>query len=44
MNSKISSIPQKPRRVLRPQANMPAIVDFQPYMGKVRKPGTGCIS
>ena len=21
-----------------------AIVDFQPYMGKVRKPGTGCIS
>ncbi len=27
-----------------PQANMPAIVDFQPYMGKVRKPGTGCIS
>ena len=23
---------------------MPAIVDFQPYMGKVRKPGTGCIS
>ena len=44
MNSKISSIPQKPRRVLRPQANMPAIVDFQPYMGKVRKRGTGCIS
>ena len=44
MNSKISSIPQKPRRVLRPQANMPAIVDFQPYMGKGRKPGTGCIS
>ncbi len=44
MNSKISSIPQKPRRVLRPQANAPAIVDFQPYMGKVRKPGTGCIS
>ena len=44
MHSKISSIPQKPRRVLRPQANMPAIVDFQPYMGKVRKPGTGCIS
>ena len=27
-----------------PQANAPAIVDFQPYMGKVRKPGTGCIS
>ena len=27
-----------------PQANTPAIVDFQPYMGKVRKPGTGCIS
>ena len=26
-----------------PQANTPAIVDFQPYMGKVRKPGTGCI-
>ena len=23
---------------------MPAIVDFQPYMGKGRKPGTGCIS
>ena len=23
---------------------MPAIVEFQPYMGKVRKPGTGCIS
>ena len=23
---------------------MPAIVDFQPYMGKVRRPGTGCIS
>ena len=22
----------------------PPIVDFQPYMGKVRKPGTGCIS
>ena len=44
MNSKISSIPQKPRRVLRPQANTPAIVDFQPYMGKVRRPGTGCIS
>ena len=29
---------------MRPQANTPAIVDFQPYMGKVRKPGTGCIS
>ena len=29
---------------MRPQANAPAIVDFQPYMGKVRKPGTGCIS
>ena len=27
-----------------PQANAPAIVDFQPYMGKIRKPGTGCIS
>ena len=27
-----------------PQANAPAIVEFQPYMGKVRKPGTGCIS
>ena len=27
-----------------PQANAPAIVDFQPCMGKVRKPGTGCIS
>ena len=27
-----------------PQANTPAIVEFQPYMGKVRKPGTGCIS
>ena len=27
-----------------PQTNAPAIVDFQPYMGKVRKPGTGCIS
>ena len=27
-----------------PQANAPAIVDFQPYMGKVRKSGTGCIS
>ena len=27
-----------------PQANAPAIVDFQPYMGKVRRPGTGCIS
>ena len=27
-----------------PQANAPAIVDFRPYMGKVRKPGTGCIS
>ena len=27
-----------------PQANAPAIVDFQPYMGKVRKPGTGYIS
>ena len=27
-----------------PQANAPAIVDFQPYMGKVRKHGTGCIS
>ena len=27
-----------------PQANVPAIVEFQPYMGKVRKPGTGCIS
>ena len=27
-----------------PQANAPAIVDFQSYMGKVRKPGTGCIS
>ena len=27
-----------------PQANAPVIVDFQPYMGKVRKPGTGCIS
>ena len=27
-----------------PQANTLAIVDFQPYMGKVRKPGTGCIS
>ena len=27
-----------------PQANAPAIVDFQPYMGKVRKPSTGCIS
>ena len=27
-----------------PQANAPTIVDFQPYMGKVRKPGTGCIS
>ena len=27
-----------------PQANAPAIVDLQPYMGKVRKPGTGCIS
>ena len=27
-----------------PQANAPAIVDFQPYMGKVRKPGTGCIT
>ena len=23
---------------------MPAIVDFQPYMGKGRKPGTGCVS
>ena len=23
---------------------MPSIVDFQPYMGKVRRPGTGCIS
>ena len=22
-----------------PQANVPAIVEFQPYMGKVRKPG-----
>ena len=44
MNSKISSIPQKPCRVLRPQANVPAIVGSQPYMGKVRKPGTGCIS
>ena len=27
-----------------PADEWPAIVDFQPYMGKVRKPGTGCIS
>ena len=30
--------------IYTPQANAPAIADFQPYMGKVRKPGTGCIS
>lgn len=35
-----AELPDKPA----PQANAPAIVDFQPYMGKVRKPGTGCIS
>ena len=35
-----AEIPAEPA----PQANTPAIVDFQPYMGKVRKPGTGCIS
>ena len=35
-----SELPDEPA----PQANAPAIVDFQPYMGKVRKPGTGCIS
>ena len=35
-----AEIPAEPA----PQANAPAIVDFQPYMGKVRKPGTGCIS
>ena len=27
-----------------PQANAPANTNFQPYMGKVRKRGTGCIS
>lgn len=27
-----------------PQPNVPASTDFQPYMGKVRKRGTGCIS
>ena len=35
-----AEVPDEPA----PQANAPAIVDFQPYMGKVRKPGTGCIS
>ena len=35
-----AELPDEPE----PQANTPAIVDFQPYMGKVRKPGTGCIS
>lgn len=27
-----------------PQPNVPASTDFQPYMGKVRKRSTGCIS
>ncbi|MEI3129413.1 MAG: hypothetical protein V8S89_00580 [Oscillospiraceae bacterium] len=35
-----AEVPDEPA----PQPNMPANTDFQPYMGKVRKRGTGCIS
>ena len=35
-----AEVPDEPA----PQPNAPASTDFQPYMGKVRKRGTGCIS